>query len=138
VVRQLARGSDSWQEDLICRLDTATQVQAITQAVTPLLRTFTVGVLGNPFSYEALQNFTASPTAQTLLGGLRNATDLGLPELQRLLVGHACAPSCDDPPARFCNAQADQPTICMLGGLRESNKSVPVCLPTWLTHTFRL
>ncbi len=69
------------------RSDTAVQVQALTQAVTPLLKTFTVGILGNPFSYEALQNFTASPTAQALLGGLRNATDLGLPELQQVLVG---------------------------------------------------
>lgn len=84
-LRQLAGGS-------VCRLDTAAQVQTITQAVTPLLKTFTVGILGNPFSYEALQNFTASPTAQTLLGELRNATDLGLPELQRVLVRHACAP----------------------------------------------
>jgi hypothetical protein len=100
-------GCDSWQEDLICRLDAAAQVQAITQAVTPLLRTFTVGILGNPFSYEALQNFTASPTAQTLLGGLRNATNLGLPELQRVLVGHACASSRNDLPTRFYNAQAD-------------------------------
>ena len=60
----------------------------ITQAVTPLLRTFFVGILQNPFAFEALQNFTTSPTTQGLLSGLRNATDLGLPELRRVLVSH--------------------------------------------------
>ena len=65
----------------------ALQVEEITQAVTPLLRTFFVGILQNPFAYEALQNFTTSQTTQGLLSGLRNATELGLPGLQRLLVG---------------------------------------------------
>ena len=64
----------------------ASQVEEITQAVTPLLRTFFVGILQNPFAYEALQNFTTSQTTQGLLSGLRNATELGLPGLQRLLV----------------------------------------------------
>ena len=64
----------------------APQVEDITQAVTPLLKTFFVGILQNPFAYEALQNFTTSPTTQGLLSGLRNATELGLPGLQRLLV----------------------------------------------------
>ncbi len=68
------------------------QVEDITQAVTPLLKTFFVGILQNPFAYEALQNFTTSPTTQGLLSGLRNATDSGLPGLQRLLV--RLPPSC--------------------------------------------
>lgn len=62
------------------------QVNEVTQAVTPLLKTFFVGILQNPFAFEALQNFTTSPRTQDLLSGLRNATDSGLPELQRLLV----------------------------------------------------
>ena len=62
------------------------QVNEITQAVTPLLRTFFVGILQNPFAFEALQNFTTSPGTQSLLSGLRNATELGLPQLQRVLV----------------------------------------------------
>lgn len=62
------------------------QVEDLTEAVTPLLKTFFVGILQNPFAYEALQNFTTSPSTQGLLSGLRNATELGLPALQRVLV----------------------------------------------------
>ena len=33
------------------------QLQQITDVITPLLETFSVGILGNPFAFEALQNF---------------------------------------------------------------------------------
>ena len=62
------------------------QLQQITEVITPLLETFSVGILGNPFAFEALQNFTTSTGTQTLLAALRNATDVGLPLLQRILV----------------------------------------------------
>ena len=62
------------------------QLQQITDVITPLLETFSVGILGNPFAFEALQNFTTSAGTQTLLATLRNATDVGLPLLQRVLV----------------------------------------------------
>ena len=69
-----------------CSLTCPLQVEDITQALTPLFRTFLVGILQNPFTYEALQNFTTSPSTQGLMSGLRNATELGLPALQRVLV----------------------------------------------------
>ena len=62
------------------------QLQQITDVITPLLETFSVGILGNPFAFEALQNFTTSTGTQTLLATLRNATNVGLPLLQRILV----------------------------------------------------
>ena len=62
------------------------QLQQITDVITPLLETFSVGILGNMFAFEALQNFTTSTGTQTLLAALRNATDVGLPLLQRILV----------------------------------------------------
>ena len=67
------------------------QVQEITQAVTPLLRTFSIGILQNPNAFGALQNFTTSASTQALLSGLRTATNTGLPALQQVLVSHLCA-----------------------------------------------
>ena len=64
------------------------QLQQITDVITPLLETFSVGILQNPYAFEALQNFTTSTGTQALLSALRNATDEGLPLLQRILVGY--------------------------------------------------
>lgn len=63
------------------------QVQQITQIATPLLNTFSQGILGNPVARQALQDLTVTPNLERLIQGLQNLTQITNPPIISLLVG---------------------------------------------------
>ena len=69
------------QSDIACL-----QVQQLTQIATPLLNTFSQGVLQNPAARQALQDLTVTPNLEQLIQGLQNLTAITNPPVFSLLV----------------------------------------------------
>ena len=62
------------------------QVQQLTQIATPLLNTFSQGILQNPAARQALQDLTVTPNLEQLIQGLQNLTAITNPPVFSLLV----------------------------------------------------
>ena len=70
-------------------------MQQLTQIATPLLNTFSQGILQNPAARQALQDLTVTPNLEQLIQGLQNLTAITNPPVFSLLVrqllsGHVC------------------------------------------------
>ena len=64
----------------------AMQVQEITQIATPLLNTFSQGILENPTARQVLQDLTVTPNLERFIQGLQNLTRITSPPIISLLV----------------------------------------------------
>jgi hypothetical protein len=62
------------------------QVQEITQIATPLLNTFSQGILDNPTARLVLQDLTVTPNLERFIQGLQNLTRITSPPIISLLV----------------------------------------------------
>ena len=61
-------------------------MQQLTQIATPLLNTFSQGILQNPAARQALQDLTVTPNLEQLIQGLQNLTAITNPPVFSLLV----------------------------------------------------
>ena len=61
-------------------------MQEITQIATPLLNTFSQGILQNPAARQTLQDLLVTPNLEQLIQGLQNLTAITNPPVFSLLV----------------------------------------------------